>query len=181
MEQIRQAIFPSRGHNRKVIVTVSGLNGMGSRGSVNPASTSLPLKSSLCGSFSPATRKKCVASARAHLVQEREIDLQVCVFFSLANSDCNLVADTQCRCQSCGKAAGFSELLVARNGLQCRVMGTCVFVFSFGLRLQFRSTGCSLVSNKERKEPYCENRFLVDVLRDFMSSLLQEIVCDDVL
>jgi hypothetical protein len=34
-----------RGHNRKVIVTVSGLNGMGSRGSGNRASTSsLPLK-----------------------------------------------------------------------------------------------------------------------------------------
>lgn len=74
----------SRGHNRKVIVTVSGLNGMGSRGSVNRASTSLPLKaSSLCGSFSAATRKKCVARARAHLLQEREIDRQVCVFFRL--------------------------------------------------------------------------------------------------
>jgi hypothetical protein len=120
-----------RGHNRKVIVTVSGLNGMGSRGSGNRASASLPLKASLCGSFSAATRKKCVARARAHLVQEREIDLQVCVFFPLANSDSNLVVDRQCRCESCGKAAGFSELLVARNGLQCRVVGTCVFVFFF--------------------------------------------------
>ncbi len=65
----------------------------------------------------------------------------------------------------------------------CNVVlwGLVFFFFFFGLRLQFRSTGCSLVSNKERKEPYCENRFLVDVLRDFMSSLLQEMVCNDVL
>jgi hypothetical protein len=49
--------------------------------------------------------------------------------FSLANSDSDLVADRQCRCESCGKAARFSELLVARNGLQCRILGTCVFVF----------------------------------------------------
>jgi len=105
---------------------------MGSRDSGNRASTSLPLKASLCGSFSAAARKKCVARARAraHLVQEREIDLQVCVFFfRFANSDSNLVVDRQCRCESCGKAAGFCELLVARNGLQCRVVETCVFCF----------------------------------------------------
>lgn len=104
---------------------------MGSRDSGNRASTSLPLKASLCGSFSAAARKKSVARARAraHLVQEREIDLQVCVFFSLANSDSNLVVDGQCRCESCGKSAGFCELLVARNGFAMSCSGDLCFLF----------------------------------------------------
>jgi hypothetical protein len=125
-------IIFSSAHNRKVIVTASGLNGTWEAVTVGTGQVRRCL--SRLRSVVPSQRRQGRSAWR-----ERERERISCknvksicryaLFFSLDNSDSNFVVDRQSRCESCGKAAGFCELLVARNGLQCRVVETCVFCF----------------------------------------------------